>query len=190
MKTVNDKIALKLLTYITLAAFVIFLLIKLKVVIGYILIASVLSLVLRPVVKVFNNKLKFNTTLSSILALLLLSLIIAGLISLLVPLVLEQGKNLSLLNTNSLNDKLNLLYTELNQYLLGFNISLNESILNLESLTKNSVEIIPSILNWIGSVLGSITIGILSVLFISFFLLKDGIYFEDSVVLLLSLIHI
>ena len=184
MKTVNDKIALKLLTYITLAAFVIFLLVKLKVVIGYILIASVLSLILRPVVKVLNNKLKFNTTLSSILALLLLSLIIAGLISLLVPLVLEQGKNLSLLNTNSLNDKLNLLYTELNQYLLGFNISLNESILNLESLTKNSVEIIPSILNWIGSVLGSITIGILSVLFISFFLLKDGIYFEDSVVLL------
>ena len=184
MKTVNDKIALKLLTYITLAAFVIFLLVKLKVVIGYILIASVLSLILRPVVKVLNNKLKFNTTLSIILALLLLSLIIAGLISLLVPLVLEQGKNLSLLNTNSLNDKLNLLYTELNQYLLGFNISLNESILNLESLTKNSVEIIPSILNWIGSVLGSITIGILSVLFISFFLLKDGIYFEDSVVLL------
>ena len=183
MKTVNDKIALKLLTYITLAAFVIFLLIKLKVVIGYILIASVLSLILRPIVKVLNNKLKLNTTLSSILALLLLSLIIAGLISLLVPLVLEQGKNLSLLNTNSLNDKLNLLYTELNQYLLGFNISLNESILNLESLTKNSVEIIPSILNWIGSVLGSITIGILSVLFISFFLLKDGIYFEDSVVL-------
>ena len=93
MKTVNDKIALKLLTYITLAAFVIFfLLIKLKVVIGYILIASVLSLILRPVVKVLNNKLKFNTTLSSILALLLLSLIIAGLISLLVPLVLEQVK--------------------------------------------------------------------------------------------------
>ena len=111
-------------------------------------------------------------------------MIFIGIISLLIPIVLEQGKNLSLLNTNSLNDKLNLLYTELNQYLLGFNISLNESILNLESLTKNSVEIIPSILNWIGSVLGSITIGILSVLFISFFLLKDGIYFEDSVVLL------
>ena len=63
MKTVNEKLALKLLTYIAFFVFVIFLLIKLKVVIGYILIASVLALILRPVVKVLNNKLKFNTTL-------------------------------------------------------------------------------------------------------------------------------
>ena len=104
MKTVNDKLALKLLTYIALSVFVIFLLIKLKVVIGYILIASVLSLILRPVVKVLNNKLKFNTTLSSILALLLLSLIIAGLISLLVPLVLEQGKNCLLYTSDAADD--------------------------------------------------------------------------------------
>ena len=62
MKTVNEKLALKLLTYIALSVFVIFLLIKLKVVIGYILIASVLALILRPVVKVLNNKLKFNST--------------------------------------------------------------------------------------------------------------------------------
>ena len=47
MKTVNEKLALKLLTYIAFFVFVIFLLIKLKVVIGYILIASVLALILR-----------------------------------------------------------------------------------------------------------------------------------------------
>tara|TARA_B100001057_G_scaffold151794_3_gene151835 strand:+ start:2471 stop:3556 length:1086 start_codon:yes stop_codon:yes gene_type:complete len=184
MKTGNDKLALKLLTYISLAILTIFLIVKLKVVIGYVLIACVLALVLRPIVKFLNDKLKLNSTLSSIFALLILSSVIAGLISLLIPLVLEQGRNLSLLNINSLNIKLNILFSELNEYLTSFNISLSESILNFENLTKNSVEIIPSILNWIGSVLGSITIGILSVLFISFFLLKDGIYFEDNVVLL------
>ena len=184
MKTGNDKLALKLLTYISLAILTIFLIVKLKVVIGYVLIACVLALVLRPIVKFLNDKLKLNSTLSSIFALLILSSVIASLISLLIPLVLEQGRNLSLLNINSLNIKLNILFSELNEYLTSFNISLSESILNFENLTKNSVEIIPSILNWIGSVLGSITIGILSVLFISFFLLKDGIYFEDNVVLL------
>ena len=184
MKTGNDKLVLKLLTYISLVILTVFLIVKLKVVIGYILIASVLALVLRPIVKFFNNKLSVNSTLSSILALLILSSIITGLISLLVPLVLEQGRNLSLLNINSLNIKLNILFSELNEYLMSFNISLNESILNFENLTKNSVEIIPNILNWIGSVLGSITLGILSVLFISFFILKDGIFFEDNIVLL------
>tara|TARA_S200000501_G_scaffold363594_1_gene394685 strand:+ start:27 stop:1112 length:1086 start_codon:yes stop_codon:yes gene_type:complete len=184
MKTGNDKLAFKLLTYISLAMLTIFLIVKLKVVIGYIIIASVLALILRPIVKFFNNKLKLNPTLSSVLALLILSSVIAGLISLLIPLVLEQGRNLSLLNINSLNIKLNILFSELNEYLKSFNISLSESILNFENLTKNSVEIIPNILNWTGSVLGSITLGIMSVLFILFFLLKDGIHFEDNIVLL------
>ena len=39
-------------------------------------------------------------------------------------------------------------------------------------------------LNSIGSILGSITLGILSVLFITFFLLKDGEYFEKIFILL------
>ena len=46
------------------------------------------------------------------------------------------------------------------------------------------VEAIPALLNSIGSILGSITLGILSVLFITFFLLKDGEYFEKIFILL------
>ena len=39
-------------------------------------------------------------------------------------------------------------------------------------------------LNSIGSILGSITIGVLSVIFITFFMLKDGEYFEKLFILL------
>jgi len=102
----------------------------------------------------------------------------------LIPLILEQGKNLSLLNVNAFQDKINTLLNELSEYLIKFNINLNESLFDIEGLTKNSVEAIPILLNSIGSILGSITIGVLSVIFITFFMLKDGEYFEKLFILL------
>ena len=151
---------------------------ELKIIVGYLIIASILTLLARPVVKLLSSKLKFGSTLASILAISFILIVILGVISLLIPLVLEQGKNLSLLNVNAFQDKINTLYIEFNGYLNKFNIDLNQSLVDIEGLTKNSVEAIPVLLNSVGSILGSITLGILSVIFITFFLLKDGEYFE------------
>ena len=151
---------------------------ELKIIIGYVIIASILTLLARPVVKLLTSKLKFGSTLASIVAISFILIVISGVISLLIPLVLEQGKNLSLLNVNAFQDKINTLYIEFNGYLNKFNIDLNQSLVDIEGLTKNSVEAIPVLLNSVGSILGSITLGILSVIFITFFLLKDGEYFE------------
>ena len=151
---------------------------ELKIIVGYVVIASILTLLARPVVKLLTSKLKFGSTLASIVAISFILIVISGVISLLIPLVLEQGKNLSLLNVNAFQDKINTLYIEFNDYLNKFNIDLNQSLIDIEGLTKNSVEAIPVLLNSVGSILGSITLGILSVIFITFFLLKDGEYFE------------
>ena len=151
---------------------------ELKIIVGYLIIASILTLLARPVVKLLSSKLKFGSTLASIVAISFILIVILGIISLLIPLVLEQGKNLSLLNVNAFQDKINTLYIEFNGYLNKFNIDLNQSLIDIEGLTKNSVEAIPVLLNSVGSILGSITLGIISVIFITFFLLKDGEYFE------------
>ena len=151
---------------------------ELKIIAGYVIIASILTLLARPVVKLLTSKLKFGSTLASIVAISFILIVISGVISLLIPLVLEQGKNLSLLNVNAFQDKINTLYIEFNGYLNKFNIDLSQSLIDVEGLTKNSVEAIPVLLNSVGSILGSITLGILSVIFITFFLLKDGEYFE------------
>ena len=153
---------------------------ELKIIVGYLIIASILTLLGRPVVKLLTSKLKFGSTLASIVAISFILIVISGVISLLIPLVLEQGKNLSLLNVNAFQDKINTLYTEFNGYLNKFNIDLSQSLIDIEGLTKNSVEAIPVLLNSVGSILGSITLGILSVIFITFFLLKDGEYFEKK----------
>ena len=169
---------LKSIFYIMSLILVGYIIYELKIIIGYIIIASILTLLARPVVKLLSSKLKFGSTLASIVAISFILIVISGVISLLIPLVLEQGKNLSLLNVNAFQDKINTLYIEFNDYLNKFNIDLNQSLIDIEGLTKNSVEAIPVLLNSVGSILGSITLGILSVIFITFFLLKDGEYFE------------
>ena len=161
-----------------------YMLMKIKIIIGYLIIASIITLISRPIVKFLCEKLKFKITFASVVAILLLIIIITGIISLLIPLVLEQGKNLSLLNVNAFQNKINTLYSEFSTYLQSYNISISESTFDIKGLTKNTVEAIPALLNSIGSILGSITIGILSVLFITFFLLKDGEYFEKIFILL------
>ena len=169
---------LKSIFYLISLILVGYIIYELKIIVGYLIIASILTLLARPVVKLLTSKLKFGSTLASIVAISFILIVISGVISLLIPLVLEQGKNLSLLNVNAFQDKINTLYIEFNGYLNNFNIDLNQSLVDIEGLTKNSVEAIPVLLNSVGSILGSIKIGILSVIFITFFLLKDGEYFE------------
>ena len=169
---------LKSIFYLISLILIGYIIFELKIIVGYLIIASILTLLARPVVKLLTSKLKFGSTLASIVAISFILIVISGVISLLIPLVLEQGKNLSLLNVNAFQDKINTLYIEFNGYLNKFNIDLNQSLVDIEGLTKNSVEAIPVLLNSVGSILGSITLGILSVIFITFFLLKDGEYFE------------
>jgi predicted PurR-regulated permease PerM len=176
LKTILKIAGLSLLIYVVY---------KVYILIIYLLIASILSLIFRPVFNFFTHKLKFNITLASIVTLLLIILILAGLISLLIPLVLEQGKNLSLLNVNALESKFNLLFSELNNYLTRFNLNIEDSIINVEEFSKQSIQAIPIILNSVGGVLGSFTLGLLSVLFITFFFLRDSIKFEKWIILLL-----
>ena len=184
IKSDLSKNIFKSILYLTSTLIIGYMLIKIKIIIGYLIIASIITLISRPIVKFLCEKLKFKITVASVVAILLLIIIITGIISLLIPLVLEQGKNLSLLNVNAFQNKINTLYTEFSIYLQSYNISISESTFDIKGLTKNTVEAIPALLNSIGSILGSITIGILSVLFITFFLLKDGKYFEKIFILL------
>ena len=184
IKSDLSKNIFKSILYLTSTLIIGYMLIKIKIIIGYLIIASIITLISRPIVKFLCEKLKFKITVASVVAILLLIILITGIISLLIPLILEQGKNLSLLNVNAFQNKINTLYSEFSTYLQSYNISISESTFDIKGLTKNTVEAIPALLNSIGSILGSITIGILSVLFITFFLLKDGEYFEKIFILL------
>ena len=65
-----------------------------------------MSLIGRPFVRFFTEKLKLKNTTSSILSMMILVGIVVGIISLFVPLVIEQCKNLSLLEVDSFKENI------------------------------------------------------------------------------------
>ena len=164
----------------------IYLLFELQVLLVYLIVAAVISLIGRPIVLFLKEKLKFNNLLAASITLIFLGGLLFGILSLFIPLIIQQGENLSLLNLEELEHKIDKLVNEISAF---FNLNPSEiqsnssisSIFNVENLSA-----IPEFLNHILSLLGSLTIGLFSVTFISFFLLKDSHILENAVLVFVN----
>lgn len=164
----------------------IFLLIELKVLLVYLVVAAIISLIGRPIVLFLRNKLKFSNLLATSVSLLVLGSLLFGIISLFIPLVIQQGENLSLLNLNELEYKLEKLMNEISLFLNldPTNIEQYSSLKNF--INTDNLGVIPEFLNHLLSLLGSFTIGLFSVTFISFFLLKDSHILENAILVFVN----
>ncbi|RIA09772.1 putative PurR-regulated permease PerM [Flavobacteriaceae bacterium MAR_2010_72] len=160
---------------------ILYFLYKIQAVIVYVAIAAVISLVGRPIVLFLRNKLKFNNTLAVIITMVLFLGLLVGLIGMFIPLVIEQGHNLALLNIEQLQSNLEDLYVQVINYFNYNQIDIEQSLKDSNLWSKIDFSIIPNFLNSIINGLGSFSIGLFSVLFISFFFLKDSQLFEDSI---------
>jgi predicted PurR-regulated permease PerM len=165
-------------------ALVLFFLYKIQSVIVYIAVAAVISLIGRPIVLFLRRKLKFSNTLAVVTTMVLLIGLLIGLVGMFIPLVAEQGHNLDLLNIDQLQTNVEDLYNQIVTYFQFQNIDVEQSIKETNLLSKLDFAIIPNFLNSFISGLGSFSIGLFSVLFISFFFLKDSKLFEDGIMTL------
>jgi len=159
---------------------------KISDVLIYIAIAGVISLIGRPIVRFLKSRLKFKNTIAVIATMFILLGFIVGLASMFIPLVKSQGENLALLNYSELEANFKYLSKEINNYLSAHNIDLFQTLQNSDLLSKLNVNAIPELLNSVLGMVGSLSIGLFSVLFISFFFLKDSKLLEDGALLLVS----
>lgn len=149
-----------------------FFLYKIQSVLIYLVIATVLSLVARPILGFFKDKLKFPNILAVVLTMTLFLMIISGVVSMFIPLIKEQGHNISLLNTEELRSRIFNLFHEIDLFFSARRINLFGELKNID-LTSN-IASIPSLLNSLMGVVGTFSMGLFSVLFITFFFLKDN----------------
>lgn len=176
---------LKALSVVIGIAVLIFFLYKVQSVIVYILISVVVSLTGRPIVRFLRHRLKFKNTIAVAVTMVLLIGLMIGLIGLFIPLLAEQGHNLSLLDIEKLELNVKDLYNQTTSY-FGINpLEVEESLKESHLLSRIDYSIIPNFLNALMSGLGSFSIGLFSVLFISFFFLKDSKLFENSLMALI-----
>lgn len=162
-------------------ALIFFFLYKVQSVIGYIAISAVISLIGRPIVLFLENKLKFKNTIAVVVTMVVLLSIFIGLAGLFIPLIIKQGQNLSLLNIEELQRNIENLYAEIVTYFDLYHIDVEQSLKESDLFSKIDLALIPNFLNSIVSGLGSFSIGLFSVLFISFFFLKDSRLFENGI---------
>ena len=157
--------------------------VSIQSIVFYILIAAVVSLIGRPIVQLLK-KIKFGNTLSSVTTIAILMTTFFGVVSLLLPVIFEQAKNLSLLNVNAFEATATKLINELSIYLRDYGVDLQSWVDS--SLAEVDYSFLPDAINTVLNGLSGFTIGVFSVIFISFFFLKDSGLLERMVMVFVA----
>lgn len=182
-KTISNGL-LRTIGIITGILLILYFLFTIRSVLAYLAIAAVIALIGRPIVLFLREKLRLPNILAVILAMLVMIGVIASIFALFIPLISEQSKNLSLLNMDELQKSINTLYSEITQY-LGLSQNVVGDVIQETDIERNILEglnlsFIPNFLNSFLNVLSTLSIGLFSVLFISFFFLKDSKLFQNG----------
>ncbi|WP_258455309.1 AI-2E family transporter [Aequorivita sp. CIP111184] len=176
MKTTAKAITLGILRALAvMVGIIIFIwfLYEIQALILYVGLALVLSLMGRPLVLFLRKRFRFGNTLASVFTLLIIIGTFSLLLSIFVPIIIEQGKHISQIDFEQVKRDLNELNIQASDYLGVDHFQLVEAIKRTTYVQNMDIEIIPSFIDiFFGNIAGTI-IGIFSVLFISFFLLKD-----------------
>jgi predicted PurR-regulated permease PerM len=147
----------------------------------YIAVAGVISLVGRPVVIFLRNHLKIPNKIAVIMVLLLVVSSFIGLITIFIPIVVEQSKNLGQIDMDAFTRDLNELNTQINNYLGVKEIDIIEGIKQTEFIRNFDLATIPQYLNNFFGILGAGIVAVFSVIFIAFFFLKDSKLMLNSI---------
>jgi len=153
---------------------------KIQSVLIYIAFAAVISLMGRPLVLFLKRKLKFKNTLAVVTTLFITIILFLSIFTLFVPIVVEQGQLIGGIDVNQIGDDLDRLNQEISDYFNVEKLSLVEMIKKTDLMQFFDFKKVPDTINSFLSGFGSVLIGVFSVLFISFFLLKDSLLLENS----------
>ncbi|MBL7887364.1 MAG: AI-2E family transporter [Flavobacterium sp.] len=175
-KTIANGI-LRAIGILTLIVLLLYFIYQIQTVLVYLVVAIIFSMIANPIIEFFRRRLKFSNTLAVVTTLILFIILFIGLLFLFVPLITSQGNNLSLLDTKSIENRLVNLYGQINSYLDNHNIDIEQVIKEADLTSKLRFNYFTDFFNSVIGTISSFGIGLVSVLFISFFLLKDKVMF-------------
>ncbi|MBQ4821359.1 AI-2E family transporter [Aquimarina sp. MMG016] len=153
---------------------------KIQSVLIYIAFASIISLMGRPLVSFLKRKLKFGNTLAVMFALVIVIGLFMSIFMLFVPIISEQGQLIGEIDINQVGDDFDRLNQEVSDYFNVEKLNFVELIKQTDLMQFFDLKAIPNAINSFLSGFGAVLIGLFSVLFISFFLLKDSQLLENS----------
>jgi len=187
--TTIAKGILKAIGVLVAVVLTLYLLYLVQSVLIYLAVSLILTLIGMPIVKFLRNKCKFKNIFAVMTTLLIFVGIIFGFIMMFVPLIASQGHNLSLLNTAAIEQNIIQLIDQASSWLEGHNIDSGRLLKESNVTSKLNFKFIPNFLNIVLGTISSFGVGLASVLFITFFFLKDRKMFSNSLHTLLPQAH-
>ena len=172
---------LKSVGTIVLICLSLYFLYQIQTVIIYLIVAVILAMIANPIVEFLKRRLKFSNTLAVITTLVIFLFLAFSLIMMFVPLITSESINLSLLDTKSIETRFLRLYSDLNQYGQKHDVDITKIVKENEITSKLNFSFFTDFFNSIIGAIGSFGIGLISVFFISFFMLKDKINFIEGI---------
>lgn len=164
---------LRALATIIVILIVLYFLYEIQTVIVYLCISLLLCLIANPLVQFLKNKLKFSNSLAATTTLILFILAIVGFILLFVPLIISQANNLSLLDTNSLQQQFLETEKSIETYFNIQHMDLNKVLKDSKITSIIDFSYFTGFLNSILNFMADMGMGLVSVFFITFFFIKD-----------------
>jgi predicted PurR-regulated permease PerM len=171
---------LKAIGFLVLIAGTLYFLYEIQTVIIYLIVALILTLIGSPILDFFKTRLKFRNTLATVVTLLIYILIISGFLMMFIPLISDQGQNLSLLKTSEIEKNIIELTNQISVFLESHQIDASRMLKETNIISKLNFYIIPNFLNALLVTISDFGIGLASVLFITFFFLKDKLLFING----------
>lgn len=171
---------LRAISTIVLVALSLYFLYQIQSVLIYLIVALILTLIGNPILDFFKRRLKFKHVFATIATLLIFVFIIVGFIMMFIPLISSQGQNLSLLNTTEIEKNTLQLINQIAAFLESHNIDSIKMLKESNLTSKINFNFIPNFLNAVLGTISSFGMGLASVLFITFFFLKDRLLFKDG----------
>jgi predicted PurR-regulated permease PerM len=101
-------------------------------------------------------------------------MIIIGAILLMIPVITEQSENLSQIDLEELQVNVEILNQQISDYFGVQRVNILERLQQMDYYENLNIDLIPQFVNGFFGTLGSFAIGLFSILFITFFLLKDS----------------
>lgn len=175
-KTISNGILRALLTVVVIGLILLFLY-QISTVLTYLVVSMILTMIGKPILNFFKKRLKFNHIFATIATIFIFVLIILGFILMFIPLISSQGQNLSLLNTAAIEKNITELVNQIKVFLDSHNIDSSRVLKEANISSKINFTFIPDFLNSILGTISSLGVGLGSVLFITFFFLKDRVLF-------------
>ncbi|MEN2402236.1 AI-2E family transporter [Flavobacterium sp. MC2016-06] len=171
---------LRALATILIVAIVLYFLYEIQTVIVYLCISLILCLIANPLVKFLRTKLKFSNSMAASTTIILFVLMMVGFILLFVPLIISQANNLSLLDTNHLQQQFTETERSLETYFNIQHVDLNKMLKDSKVTSMLDFSYFTSFFNSILSFMADMGMGLVSVFFITFFFIKDQEIFKDQ----------